>query len=712
MLKSLSFWKEVQTNNRQYKASWKGIYVLAILYFIQLSSYRLIGLYGLSNAAEKIDSQWMQIFGSLVGAIGGVVWLYWYRNKYSKKRNSIKILLRLSLISFIIGVTLILSTYLIKGDTPPTLLLFLGQFFFGAGWACGIGASILWCCEFLSPYLRTLGALFIGCAGFGGAGLIAIFQYFIKFDYYTIGIFALVYLSLSFWVFKYLPRDAKLTHAFQHTLQIENTSFLKVLWKKGWLKFKNLSYLGVVIISLLLATSVQYSVFFLQNIEKMSGPSKVGFTYTEVKINSLNHLAFTKNFLEKRKETQESVTKQALKNNNEQFKIKPVLFVIRYFSFFLGACLIFYLNWLWRTGNPFFRNRLFTLASLQFLQFLIFCIPLIIWSFDSLFKEKFLGYPTLLYGIAFLSGICAPIWILSLLAIAEQFSFKARVFWIIVAPTAYRGIVSAILLFRTEASQSAIYSGDKTFGVLMWGTIFTFIGFTFSLLLKERFEKDPSPIKDEDVISNASIRNTILHPPPDKERKNESYLAFANEALGKHFLQVLKTQMYFSSIYTRENNNVKPISFTQNPNTFNAFNQNVSKRKAEHLALQLISDLLEQDDLIGFINELEIARANDNAQINGSILWYAPKPYSFPLKDYENYRVINLDDKITLSTEDLQTLVNALEQPYETEAEQHIKQAYFRDFAKKMVQGNTIKQKEILFYLILRADVELSLIHI
>lgn len=702
MLKSLNFWKEVRTNNRQYKASWKGINVLAILYFIQLSSYRLIGLYGFSDAAEKVDSQWIQIIGSLVGAIGGAVWLYWYRNKYSKKRNSIKILLRLSLLSFIIGVMLLLSTYLIKGDT--TLILYLGQFFFGAGWACGIGGSILWCCEFLSPYLRTLGALFIGCAGFGGAGLIAFFQSFIKFDFYTIGIFTLIYLTLSFWVFKSLPRDAKLTHAFYHTLPLETISFLKVLGKKGWLKFKNLNYLGIVIISLFLATSVQYSVFFLQNIEKMSGPSKVGFTYEEV--NLVEELLVYQDSLEKKNQLQVIKNKQELVNNNKQLEIKPRLFVVRYFGFFLGAYLIFYLNWLWKKGNRFFRSRILTLATLQFLQFLTFCIPLIIWSFDSLFKADFLGYSSLLYGIAFLSGVCAPIWILSLLAIAEQFSLKARVFWIIVAPTAYRGIVSAILLFRTEASDSVIYSGDKTFGVLMWGAIFTFIGFTFSLLLKERFEKDPSPIKDDDVISNASIRNTILHPPSDTERKNESYLAFANEALGNHFIEVLKTQMYFSSIYIRGNNTVKSLNFIQNPNTFNAFNHGSNSNKDEYLALQLISDLIEKEALIGLINELEIARANDNAKINGAVLWHAPKPYSFPLKDYENYRIINIEDQMTLSTEDLQALVNVLEQPYETRVEQQQKQVYFRDFAKKMAKGNTRHQKEILLYLILRADVE------
>lgn len=649
------FWKEIDLKDptSQYGSSWLGIRALAWLYFIQLGMKRLLSELSMKTASDA-DDMWWQIGGTILGGIIGAILLDKWRSTFAEKRNSLKKLLILSTILFVIG-------YVACLIFTEIYIINVGHLCIGLGWACGIGGAILWCCEYLPSYLRTSAALYIGSMGFLGAGLVSFGIYFFKkepyLNYFNYIEYGLILMGIGglIWTCANLPKDSKLSFVFQQKKQINNFNEIDKL--RLWLqKFKQRSYLAAVLISLFLASSVQYTAFFFEHIEKHS----------------------------------------LLYSNNENLPdIKNALFGLRYISFVFGALLVIRFSWYWKKIKFLYRQRISILATFQFIQFIVFLVY-VLWYHVEWW----------LYVLTVVTGVCSVIWILSLLVISEHFSMKERVFWLLFAPNAYRAIVDTILNIRFFSddylsSFAFTFTSDKTFELYSWGLIFMFMGFIFSLFFKNRFERNPSYIDDESKISDASIRNIIYTAAEKyKDKSDRDYLDITNEKIGAHLINILQQQIYFSTIYLENDKNTNnPLKFINNPNTFEVYaTANIIEEQNSNNTFNLITKLVQDHTNISIINQLKKEKKE------GGVIWFSPKQRNYELEGYEKYETINLNKKVEQIDnnilKELSSSLNLENSEIIHKFEQAIKKCY------PLIKPKSEDYYRLVLYLILRADVE------
>lgn len=616
-------WKNPGLSNEDLKKSKRGVWALAWYYCFQLSSYRLSGELGayfksLSINPEQFSSieyysQFWQIAGTIIGAFVFYFFLRKRRKNQYEKYDSIKRILNFSSIILFIGVLLSASYFYCSIwhpdhwlSTPPTY--HFAKFLFGIGWASGIGCAIIWCCEFLPPFLRTSGAIFIGGIGFLGAFTVAITASFIETKHESyfcwILIFSVAVSALSFLLWRRLPDDSSFNISYE---SVENAN--------------PKSRPSIIVYSLLIGMSVQFFTFYVRSYSKIDS-----YDLKEDIINS-----------------------DEVKNRSESYYIvKPLkiqshqslLQGMRYLGMFLGGFVLFSLSWKKPRRKFYFRKRvnLLVVALLFQLMFMIFLT--IFW------KNCFDIYHTIPGTLitSFCSGFFGCTWILCILLVAEQFSLKNRLLLVLLAPNAYR-MADFILLIRT--GDVLVYGGDKTLGMMYWGCIFIAIGIISALGMEDNFEGDPLYINNHERLSTSRIRDEIRRAQKEEASNEVRFLQKANKALYEHFKSVLKEQFYCSSIYQIKGQTLKNFDTYNNLNAFRIYRNSIFKPIKTEENEFVIDDphpmslfLIEQNLQQSFVEKVL------SSPYRGGLLWYSGREYKLDQYNDEQYLIVDLSQEV------------------------------------------------------------------
>jgi hypothetical protein len=686
--------------DEKYNTYWKGIRALALYYSFQLAFYLLISeIAGLKFPSFLKDGKYLtdfkdlewcgqiwQILGTIMGAGLGIVFLWWYRTrKNSDNSQGIRWLLRGAALLFCLGGLLTLCWY--KYILPNTLqqyksYLCLGRFLFGMGWACGIGGAIIWCCESLPTYLRTTSALFIGGLAFLMAALVLIPRRLLIDDSIEVNLLLGALLAIGLPLTSvFLPKDARITKAFK----TEDTQTIESPQRRQ----RSSSFF--MLAALLLGISVHYSAFFLQHFDAITSkdfveniPWKDFVTLNadaESMLEQSTNIDITK---------AEFYIKQALKRD------KTVLLVIRYFSCFVASLLLARLiNTPQLLGriNLFYRKRIRVLASLQFGQLLCLLGFFLIWL---KIPDIFFTQPWVIWILCSIFGMFATIWIISLLAVAEQFSLKKRIILVIAAPAAYRVVVDAIMLGRT--GDVALYAGDKSLGVWLWGLVFLFVAWVLTLGMEEAFEENPLFIDKTEKLSNASVRREVLDKIGRKDNELKD-LSLTNQTLVTHLINILKQHLFYGTFYYKKEANFQSLPILLNEEAYDFFRLDYEREQGDQKLTQvhqIVTDLVNRGQMASFISSI-VDQSQDDKPLNGGVIWSSPRDY--PLRNYEQqgYRTINLAKEIHPSPEELEEHIRTLNYDYDKAEEKDLVQQYFES-----IPGNN--QDRLLQ--LLRADAE------
>jgi len=278
----------------------EGVFYLSIYYLLQLALFRLsvdsAGIFkqllkakcpNLNVATcEAFDrsiefdyinfyGQYYQIWGTIIGAVLGWLWLRYQRHHHWEKKTSIRSTLNWSFLIYTIAILGSAIWYYevlereiekpFSGDLAFTFYVL--RVFFGIGWACGIGGAVLWTCEYLPPYLRTSGAIAIGSAGFLGAAIAGCTVAPVSSETAFKGMLivsGLIGIFGTIIFFLILPKDSDLNNAYEDKDKAAKNSGKKPNPWKSIFEPQKLSKIRIVVSCLLIGTTVQFFSFYIR----------------------------------------------------------------------------------------------------------------------------------------------------------------------------------------------------------------------------------------------------------------------------------------------------------------------------------------------------------------------------------------------------------------------------------------------------------------
>lgn len=656
-------WGTLAVDSDENKMYIKGVVYLGFYYALQLFLYRLpleaTAYYNQlipddqgRQEFERVlyNAQFYQLAGAMVGAILGASWLITHRRKKWIKFNSIRLVLNVSAWFILAGV--LLTIYLFKSAPSSIsnyeLWMNISRMLFGMGWACGIGCAVIWVCEYLPPHLRLSGALFIGVMGFSGAAMLelgttVVYQYPESlFQLKVISIIGSAAAVFSIIVSRKIPKDSSLNYSYQN-LSIEKTKESK-FWRLLIKFYRERNYKRAVIFCLLIGCTVQYSTFFVKAYPQLScnqlkmdldiNDENISHVDTLVKYCKCNYLK-TKLFDLKRPQNWTSVSLTGMKG------IKPWLQFCRYLGMIIGSIMIIricgfpsLLIFRKRIANyRFFRKKVTLLSFILTIKLMVMLSIFLIWLYTTYTNV----YDTLAFSTfaSFALGLCSASWILCILIVAEQFSLIDRIWWVLLAPNAYR-VSEFILMWYTGDVQ--VYGENKSMTILILGLIFIVIALLSSLGLNNNFEGDPLYLSNDKKLSDYDFVDKLSE--IAKDRNSVSFLAKANLALWEHFEKELREHYFYSSIYTLDSDDkLSCLGPQENEIAFKIYGKAGEDVKSwiapEQLSLALTEKRMHNNMIVKILK-------SKNTEVRGGLFWYSGKHFEIQPYTKQKYCVVDL----------------------------------------------------------------------
>lgn len=339
------------------------------MYQIASDSIELID--GISGDDKK-NIQYIQILGTVIGAaIGGMILLR-RRSSKSEKRDSIRKLLQAYTIPLMVSALALSSNPWLGLKLEIALwLAYIAKFFFGFGWSVGIGCIIIWVCEYLPQFLRTSGAVFVGCVGFGGGALANFISFLLlgnEKNWMPVASFLISIGFLSLW--RRLPDDSQLNYAYKHkSYHDEHQPLDFKSWFYGGLKkLKNSlvndrTYRKLIVYSMIIGMGVQYYVKFVYYLNKMPNETVVKPVAPE----KPDEITFG------------TPTSHSGPLSVDEYKGMPQFFkMIRYLGMIFGGIVLLKLSWWYNNGRNWLYNKRLPLITLILIIQLI--LLLTIWQ--------------------------------------------------------------------------------------------------------------------------------------------------------------------------------------------------------------------------------------------------------------------------------------------------------------------------------------------
>ncbi len=595
---------------------------LAIMYFFQLLTNRLIEVTSIFYVDKKndFDPKICQFWGTLLGAILSVLFLWWLR-KNDKNKYTIKIVLGISSCLLAFAYLYFFWNFNIISINPDQLRIV--KFFIGVGNATFIGLAITWVCETVFRNLRTSAALYIGFWGFIGAMIASsidkyndniilkvlncqqktlnLFPFDSKYEYFCILPVLLILLSGLLFK-KNILKDAKLVSMSEKSSNKKLIKKLQEIWTKNG---------SLIVFSFLIGLTVQFWVFFAGHSEQLFGHGKGASA--------------------------------------------------RYLGAVLGSiCFIFYFQ------NNSRRRRDIPLAVIFFLS-IILCVVLLMIRLFCCNEISDIG----LDAIYIITGLLSSIWIVSILYVAEQFDLKLRLWLIILSPNVFRAS-EIILHSRTHNfvsnANSLDYSDDLYEGILLWGIVFSLLGLLALLVLNnENYEGDPlkTGVDADGEIDKAEILKKISEV---EARDPKAFFEKANQEIHDHLKDVLNLQYYLISTYYKIHSNVEhtkyeSIEHTKYEPNKKAFDCNSTDKydyNIEH-AHSISAELIKEGRHHSYINEL----FKNNDYFGGLMYLPSRKNRKMKSKGFKDFKLDEINLAQITGIEVQQTIKYENKQMYE-----------------------------------------------
>ena len=655
-------WGELDISNEENRMYVQGVVWLGLYYALQLFLYRLpleatAYFSQLQNDVQyqkELEqtlyfTQFFQLAGAIIGALAGAVLLIVHRRKNWKDFNSIRLVLNISAALTCIGVAL--SILLFEANLNINYYRFgmtIARFLFGLGWACGIGCAVIWVCEYLPPHLRLSGAMFIGIMGFSGAAILELGAA-IVYQCPTDKIFLDILLAigaiialLSLVISRKLPKDSKLNYSYENLDDEKKmeSKLKRLLWKFHYDK----NYKRAVVFCLLIGCTVQYSAFFIK-------------TYPQLACNNMKMDLNVKGADKKHYAKLEKACKCSIfpihpfKLQKVQHwvdtslfgirGIKPLLQFYRYLGMILGSILIIFLGGLPTfsfagrtiTNARFFRQKATLLSYILAIKLLVMLGVFFVW----LYYYNVL-YDTLLFSIvaSFTLGLFSASWVLCILIVAEQFSLIDRIWWVLLAPNAYR-VSEFILMWYTGDVE--IYGSNKASAILILGVIFIVIALLSSMGLNNNFEGDPLYLSSDQPLSDSNFTNK-LNQIAKSHNNSESFLANTNLILWDHLQKKLREHYFYSSIYTiNAKGHLSCFGSKENDIAFKIYGKSGEDVKSWTTPQQLSLALTEKEVQENLILKILQSKSSNN---RGGLFWFSGRNFDIKPYRYLNYSIIDL----------------------------------------------------------------------
>ena len=657
-------WGALAVDNEENKMYIKGVVYLGFYYALQLFLYRLpleaTAYYNQliqdDHARQEFEqvlhyAQFYQLAGAMVGAIVGARWLINHRQKKWKKFNSIRLVLNVSAWFILAGV--FLTIYLFKLTPSSTknyeLWMNISRMLFGMGWACGIGCAVIWVCEYLPPHLRLSGALFIGVMGFSGAAMLelgttVVYQYPESwFQLKVISVIGFAATVFSIIVSRKLPKDSSLNYSYQN-LSVEKTKESK-FWRLLVKFYKERNYKRAVIFCLLIGCTVQYSTFFVKAYPQLScNQMKMDLDINDENISHVDTLIKYCNckVIDKKNNNLTKPQNWTSASLTGMKGIKPWLQFCRYLGMILGSIVIMricgfpsLLLFGKRIANyRFFRKKVTLLSFILTIKLMVMLSIFLIWLYTTTYTDV---YDTLAFSTfaSFALGLCSASWILCILIVAEQFSLIDRIWWVLLAPNAYR-FSELILMWYTGDVQ--VYGENKSMTILILGLIFIVIALLSSLGLNNNFEGDPLYLSNDKKLSDYDFMDKLSE--IAKDRNSDSFLAKTNLALWVHFEKELREHYFYSSIYTLDSNDqLSYLGPQENEIAFKIYGKAGEDVKSwiapEQLSLALTEKGIHKNLIVKILK-------SKNTEVRGGLFWYSGKHFEIQPYTKQKYCVVDL----------------------------------------------------------------------
>ncbi|MFN4080801.1 MAG: hypothetical protein ACK4NS_07855, partial [Saprospiraceae bacterium] len=420
-------WKDPVVHVESDRRDEDGLIALSMYYFLQIFLYQIasdsIELIDGISGDDKKNIQYIQILGTVIGAAIGAMILLRRRSNKSEERDSIRILLQMYAIPLALSALALSAKPWLGLELEVALwVAYAAKFFFGIGWSVGIGCIIIWVCEYLPQFLRTSGAVFVGCVGFLGGALANCISFLLlgnEKNWMPVASFLICIGFLSLW--RRLPDDSQLNYAYKHrSYHNEHRPLDFKSWFYGGIKklirslVHDRTYRKLVVYSLIIGMGVQYYVKFVYYLDKMPREAMIGPVSPQ----------------EFPKITFDILTNQFWSLKVGEYKGLPQFFkMIRYAGMIFGGIILLNLSWWYAQGrNWLFNKRLPLITTVLIIQLILL---LTIWHTQP--KEVWINA---FWALAI--GVTCGVWPLCILAVAEQFSLRDRPIWVILAPNAYR----------------------------------------------------------------------------------------------------------------------------------------------------------------------------------------------------------------------------------------------------------------------------------
>lgn len=707
-------WGKAYMHTPEMKQCRDGIRWLAVYYFIQIMLFRLsadVNVYFTDLLKvdsvrfaqfSKIDfySQYFQILGTILGAIIGYIYFDRQRRNQWAKRESLRKLMNISFGVYTVGMlSSVLYYYFahknqVQYDYFWTCTLYVNRCIWGLGWACGIGAAILWVCEYLPPFLRTSGGLFIGFSGFLGGGIAGITVYFLPlrstFTFNTLLLFLLATAVVGLVVlWNKLPKDSSLNYIYSpendetgHPVNTQKTGTFFEEFQRHRKSFANwvtsIPKMKIVIPCLIVGATVQFfsyivrvshtkiyahalrdDITLVDSKEKKHSDFDVLISYDmNNAINALLNSAYPK----PRIDPQNS---KSLFNSIRD--TGPMRIGLLAGTRYLGMCVGMYLfaRWTLRRKNAVFRKRILPTLRVLRWQFAFLLLWLLVWRYGFNFYDSCVG--AILFAL--LCGIVGCTWIPALLATAEQFSLRDRPFWVLLAPDFYR---MADLILITRTGNAVHYSGNTTVAIFLWGLIFVTFAIFAILQMEDNFESDPVYLASDQSLSTNVIRQNIR----DIENKDvpaKEYIEQIAPMLIDEFKKetVLGAQIYTANLQYKTQKGWEYAAFKMlNQRAYQVYRRNESSSNLPDP--HLISNKLIKEGVFASVTEAIASEKNKNILIG--LIWYSEIDYpQYP--DEPNYLSLNLS---SIQVNNLDQCINQL-RGFKSDEQLEEMVAYFRN---------------------------------
>lgn len=655
-------WGDLDTDNEENRMYVQGMVWLGAYYALQLFLYRLpleaavyfSQLDKNSHRQKELEqvlhlAQFAQLAGAIIGALAGAALLIAHRRKNWGQFNSIRLVLNISAWFIFFGV--ILSVILFELNLNIGYYLYgmaISRLLFGIGWACGIGCAVIWICEYLPPHLRLSGALFIGIMGFTGAAMLEFgtaLVYQCPVDKIFLDIILVIgafTALLSLVISRKLPKDSKLNYSYEglDKEKKQESKLQRLLWKFHYDK----NYKRTVIFCLLIGCTVQYSTFFVK-------------AYPQLACNNMDMDLYTNgrekrnlDDLEKRCHCTIIETNPFKLSNSLHWVdasligirgIKPLLQFFRYLGMIIGSIVIIRL-----CGLPtlllfrkkiynarFFRQKATLLSYILAIKLLVMLFIFFVWLYHYA-----TAYDTLLFStaVSFILGLFSASWILCILIVAEQFSLIDRIWWVLLAPNAYR-VSEFILMWYTGDVQ--IYGENKASAILILGVIFIVIALLSSMGLNNNFEGDPLYLATDQRLNDSNFTNK-LNQIAKGHNSSDSFLNNTNSELWEHFQKKLREHFFYSSIYTIDpKGQLSGFGIQENKIAFKIYGKSGEHVKSWTTPQQLSLALTKKEVHENLI--LEILKSK-NSDIRGGLLWFSGRHFDIKPYIHLNYSIVDL----------------------------------------------------------------------